>query len=244
MEWCDNAVILGVRAHNETNAIVELMTHAHGRHLGLVKRGRSQHMQSLMQAGNCVVARWWARLEEHIGIFRLEMEDCSAARIMQTPLALYGLQTIVAHLRLLPERDPYPMLYESLQLLLKYFAIPILAGEILTRFEMQLLKELGFGLDLTCCAVTGIREDLAYVSPKSAQAVSRPIGLPWKEKLLILPSFLYKPNCHPTSFDDIHDGFRLTGFFLSRHIWGPYGLMAPSFRKCFIKQLLCEVTFL
>ncbi|RCL03098.1 MAG: DNA repair protein RecO (recombination protein O) [Candidatus Tokpelaia sp. JSC189] len=244
MEWRDDAIILGVRQHHETSTIVELMTRVHGRHLGVVKGGRARCMQPLMQPGNCVAVYWWARLEEHMGKFRLEAMDFSAARIMQIPFALYSLQTVAAHLRLLPERDPYPVLYEALQLLLEHFAIPLLAAEILMRFEMRLLEELGFGLDLTCCAVTGIREDLAYVSPKSARAVSRSAGLPWKERLLILPSFLYQPDSHPASSDDIRNGFRLTGFFLARHVWEPCGLTPPSFRNRLIKQLLGDVVFL
>lgn len=244
MEWRDDAIILGIRQHGETSAIVELMTRAHGRHLGVVKGGRSRRQQPLMQPGNRVEAHWWARLEEHLGTFRLEAVDFAAARMMQMPLALYSLQTVAAHLRLLPERDPHPVLYEALQVLLDHFAIPLLAGEILMRFEMRLLEELGFGLDLTCCAATGTKEDLAYVSPKSARAVSRAAGLPWKEKLLVLPAFLHEPDCHPASSDDIRDGFRLTGFFLARHVWEPRGLEPPSFRGGFISQLLRDGTFL
>jgi len=244
MEWCDNAIILGIRQHGETSAVVELMTRDHGRHLGIVKGGRSRRMQPLMQPGNRVEAHWRARLDEHLGMFRLETVDFSAARVMQMPLALYGLQTVAAHLRLLPERAPHPALYEALQLLLEHFATPLLFGEILLRFEMLLLEELGFGLDLTCCAATGSKEDLAYVSPKSARAVCRAAGLPWKEKLLVLPSFLRDVDRHPDSLDDIRDGFRLTGFFLARHVWEPRGLTAPSLRAGLVDRLLRNAVFL
>lgn len=241
MEWRDEGIILGVRQHGETSAIVELMTPMHGRHLGVLKGGRSRRMQPLVQPGNCVRAHWWARLDEHLGSFRLEAVDFSAARMMQWPLALYGLQTVNAHLRLLPERDPHPALYAAFQLLLKHFQNPLLFSEILVRFEILLLEELGFGLDLTCCAATGGKEDLAYVSPKSARAVSRIAGLPWKEKLLKLPAFFYKSNCHAVSTDDICDGFRLTGFFLMRHVWEPRGLAPSSFRAGFISQFLRDL---
>jgi len=242
MEWRDEAIILGIRRHGETSAIVELMTREHGRHLGVVKGARSRRMQPLIQSGNCVEAQWWARLDEHLGTFRLEGVDFSAARMMQMPLALYGFQTAAANLRLLPEREPHPALYQALQLLIRHFSQPLLAGEIVLRFEMLLLEKLGFGLDLTCCAVTGTREELAYVSPKSARAVSRAAGLPWKEKLLVLPLFLREVNCHPVSCDDIRDGFRLTGFFLARHVWEPRGVAPPSLRTGFVNQLLRALT--
>jgi len=241
MEWHDDAILLGIRLHGETSAIVELMTRGHGRHLGVVRGGRSRRMQPLMQPGNRVEAHWRARLDEHLGIFRLEAVDFSAARMMQVPFALYGLQTIAAHLRLLPERDPHPALYEGLRLLLDHFQTPLLVGEILMRFEMLLLEELGFGLDLTCCAATGARDGLAYVSPKSARAVSLAAGLPWKEKLLILPRFLCEADCRPASSEDIRDGFRLTGFFLARHVLEPRGLVPPEFRARLVNQLLHDL---
>lgn len=241
MEWQDEAIILGVRPHGETSAIVEVMSRRHGRHLGVVKGGRSRRQQPLMQPGNGVEAHWWARLDEHIGTFRLEAVDFAAARMMGQPLALYALQTFAAHLRLLPERDPHPALYEALQLLTMHFATPALVGEILLRFELRLLQELGFGLDLSCCAATGTREELIYVSPRSGRAVSREAGLPWKDKLLALPVFLHQTGSHADCVADFQDGFRLTGFFLERHVWQARGLEAPSARESVINRL-CQKT--
>lgn len=240
MEWHDNAIILGIRQRGEKSAIVELMTCNRGRYLGIVKNGRKQHMQSLIQLGNHVEAHWRARLDEHLGIFHLEETQFLASKIMQIPFALYGIQTAIAHLRLLPERDPHPLLYKGLEVFLEYHETPILFAEILLRFEMLLLEELGFGLDLTCCAATGNKEELAYVSPKSARAVSRAAGHPWKDKLLPLPAFLYEPNRRPILANDIRDGFKLTEFFLSRHIWKPRGFVRPPIRTGFINLLLRE----
>jgi len=230
MEWRDEAIILGLRHHGETSGVIEVMSRKHGRHFGLVKGARGRLMQPLLQAGNRVLVHWWARLDEHLGSFRVEARDFVAARLIQNPLILYAFQTLCAHLRLLPERDPHPALYASLDLLLEHMKTPLIAAEIFSRFEMLFLSELGFGLDLSCCAATGICEDLAFVSPKSARAVSRLAGEPWKDKMLPLPDFFYQKNQRPKNFNDIADALYLTGFFLTRHVWEPRALPPPIMR--------------
>jgi len=155
MEWQDKGIIIGVKPHGETSLIVELMTRGHGRHKGLVKGGRSRRQMPLLQAGNRVEAHWQARLAEHMGLFRLEGESIAAPQLMAKSLSLYALQTMADLLRLLPERDPYPELYDILPLLLGHFDAPLLAGEIFMRFELRLLAQLGFGLDLSRCAASG-----------------------------------------------------------------------------------------
>jgi len=242
MEWHDEAIILGLRHHGETSGVVEVMTRERGRHLGLVKGARAKRLQPLLQPGNRVFVHWWARLDEHLGSFRVEARDFVAARLIQNPLALYALQTLCAHLRLLPERDPHPILYTSLDLLLEHGEEPLLGAEILSRFEMRFLTELGFGLDLSCCAATGVREDLAFVSPKSARAVSCKAGTPWKDKMLALPAFFCQENRRPTDFGSILDAFKLTGFFLTRHVWEPRTLSPPIMREKYqhhLQRLLC-----
>jgi len=155
MEWHDEGVIIGVQPYGESSVIVELMTPAHGRHKGLVKGGQGRRQRPLMQAGNRVKAQWRARLSEHMGQYRLEALEFTAAWLMQKPLSLYALQNVTAYLRLLPERDPHPALYRLVPLLWAHFDRPLLAGELFLRFELRLLAELGFGLDLSCCAATG-----------------------------------------------------------------------------------------
>jgi len=231
MEWRDEAIILGVRHHGETSAIVEVMSCHHGRHLGLVKGARGRRFQPLLQLGNRVELHWWARLDEHLGSFRIEARDFVAARLMQNPLALYAMQTLCAHLRLLPERDPHPALYARLNLLLDHGQTPLPGAEIVARFELCLLTELGFGLDLSRCAATGSVEDLAFVSPKSARAVSRAAGLPWKDKMLPLPTFLCQTDLPPADFAAIAQALHLTGFFLTRHVWEPRAIQAPMMRE-------------
>ena len=158
MEWRDEGIILGTRRHGETSAILEVMTRAHGRHLGLVRGGRSRKQQPVLQAGNRVDLLWRARLDEHLGTFQVEALDLNAARLFDSAAAIYGLQTLAGHLRLLPERDPHERLYETLGLVIDHLDDPHAAGELVVRFEIMMLDELGFGLDLSECAATGARE--------------------------------------------------------------------------------------
>ena len=237
MEWRDEGIILGTRRHGETSAILEVMTRAHGRHLGLVRGGRSRRMQPLLQAGNRVDLIWRARLDEHLGLFQVEPLELHAARLFDSACAVYGLQTLAAHLRLLPERDPHQNLYETLALMLSHLDEPASAGELVVRFELLVLDELGFGLDLAQCAATGLRDDLAFVSPKSGRAVSREAGAPWADRMLALPAFLRRGSGLRADLAAMEDAFRLTGFFLDRHVFEPRGLDRPEARAGFLAAL-------
>ncbi|WP_019170587.1 DNA repair protein RecO [Pseudaminobacter salicylatoxidans] len=237
MEWRDEGIILGTRKHGETSVILEVMTRAHGRHLGMVRGGRSRKAQPVLQAGNRVDITWRARLDEHMGMFQVEALELNAARLFESACAVYGLQTLAAHLRLLPERDPHPHLYEMLGLLIKHLDEVATAGELAVRFELVMLEELGFGLDLSECAATGCREELVYVSPKSGRAVSREAGLPWHDKLLPLPAFLIgEPDAH-AELAAVEQAFRLTEFFFVRHVYEPRGLASPEARAGFLNAL-------
>ena len=237
MEWRDEGIILGTRRHGETSAILEVMTRSHGRHLGLVRGGRSRKQQPVLQAGNRVDLLWRARLDEHLGIFQAEALELNAARLFDSAAAVYGLQTLAAHLRLLPERDPHDRLYETLALVIEHLDDPAAAGELVVRFELLLLDELGFGLDLTECAATGSREDLTFVSPKSGRAVSRVAGEPWRDKMLALPSFLLRGSGLRADSAAVEDAFRLTGFFFARHVYEPRGVTEPEARAGFLGAL-------
>ncbi|UTO28893.1 DNA repair protein RecO [Bartonella harrusi] len=235
MKWKEQAIILATRQYGETSVILEIMTRQHGRYMGVVKGGRSRRMAALLQPGNLVEAEWWARLEEHLGLFRLEALDLYAARLILLPEALYALQLMAFHLRFLPERDPHPILYDLLHLFMRNFEEASVIAELLVRFEMRLLEELGFGLDLSRCAATGNSEKLCYVSPKSGRAVCEEAGHPWREKLLRLPQFLLQRTVRPIDFKDIINGFTLTGFFLTRHVWEPRDIRHPSVRTHLIE---------
>ena len=236
MEWSDEGLIIGVRKHGESSVIVEAMTRAHGRHLGIVKGGRSARLRPLLQPGNSVDLVWRARIEEHLGVYSIEARTQRAARIMDSVAALHGLHVVAALLRLLPERDPHPALHETAELIADHCDDVEIAPALIVRMELAVLSELGFRLDLAACAATGAREDLVYVSPKSARAVSRVAGAPWRDRLLPLPAFL-RASDSPLSLQDIRDGFRLTGFFLERDIFGPRGLVMPQSRAAYLAAL-------
>lgn len=237
MEWHDEGIILGTRKHGETSAILEVMTRAHGRHLGLVRGGRSRRMQPVLQPGNRVDLVWWARLDEHLGSFQVEALELNAARLFDSACAVYGLQTLAAHLRLLPERDPHAGLYDTLCVMLATLDTPAAAGELIVRFELLVLEELGFGLDLTQCAATGQLNDLVFVSPKSGRAVSREAGAPWATRMLALPAFLLRGANSRPDLAAMEDAFRLSGFFLGRHVYEPRGLEPPEARSGFLAAL-------
>ncbi|MDR6815166.1 DNA repair protein RecO (recombination protein O) [Neorhizobium sp. 2083] len=238
MQWQDEAIIIGVKRHGETSVIAELMTRDRGRHLGLVRSGRSRAMQPVLQAGNRVEAVWRARLDEHLGEFKLEPVRLRAAKLMETATAVYGVQAMGALLRLLPERDPHPHLFDALDIILDAFDDPSDAGELFVRFELAVLNDLGFGLDLTECAATGGRRDLVYVSPKSGRAVSREAGAPYADRMLALPGFLSEGAASAADRDSMAEAFRLTGYFLHRHVYEPRGLTENAARDGFVQAAL------
>jgi len=237
MQWSDQGIIIGTRRHGETSVIVELMTAGHGRHLGLVRGGRSRRMQPVLQPGNRVDAVWRARLDAHLGTYAVEPLELAAARLMQSRCALAGLQLLGAHLRLLPEREPHRALYEAAGILIEHMSDPQLAGPLMVRFELRLLEELGFGLNLAQCAGSGVTDDLAYVSPRSGQAVNRQTGAPWADKLLRLPGFLTAAQDRTCSPSDLADASRLTGFFLDRDVWSVREMAQPDSRTGFFSAV-------
>jgi DNA repair protein RecO (recombination protein O) len=234
MQWSDDGIIIGTRRHGETSLIVELMTRGHGRHLGLVRGGRSRRQQPVLQPGNSVIATWRARLHEHLGHYTVEPTVQRAARLIESAAGLYGIQMLAGLLRLLPERDPHGQLYEALTAIVDLLDEPPVAAALIVRFELRLLEDLGFGLDLDRCAATGANDDLAYVSPKTGRAVSRSAGEAWHDKLLSLPAFLLAPASATVPAADLVRAFQLTGYFLSRHVFEPRGLQPPDARARFI----------
>lgn len=237
MEWTDEGIILGVRRHGEANAIVELMTAGHGRHLGVVRGGGSRRQAASLQQGNSVRAIWRARLDEHLGTFTLEVTEARAAGVMGAAHAAFGFAHMAALLRLLPERDPHPDLHAALSTFTEHLQHPALVGMMIARFELMMLAELGFGLDLASCAATGGRNDLLYVSPKSGRAVSRDAGEPWRAQLFDLPYFLVAEVAEPPQPDDLQAAFRLTGHFLQQRVLDPRGLKLADARESLLAIL-------
>jgi DNA repair protein RecO (recombination protein O) len=236
MEWTDDGIVLGTRRHGEANTIVEVMTHEHGRHLGLVRGGGGSRLRPLLQPGNVLRVVWRARLDEHLGNYTVEPLHLHGASQLGASYVVYGVTHLAALCRLLPERDPHPEVHDHLAAVLGHFDDPQVAAIGMVRFELQMLAELGFGLDLESCAATGDVHDLGFVSPKSGRAVARGAAAPWQDRLFRLPAFLSETVT--PSLDDIADGFALTGFFLGRHVLEPRGLAFADARDGFVAAVL------
>ncbi len=228
MEWVSEALLIGLRPHGETSAVIEVMTPDYGRHLGLVKGARSRRLQPVLQAGNSLLVTWRARLETHLGLFSVELSEARAARLMESAAGVFGVQIVAGHLRLLAEREAHPGLYRAAITLLDH----------LDGFLQS--AELGFGLDLTSCAATGRTDDLRFVSPKSARAVCGEAGAPYADRLLTLPAFLLPEADESPDAADVAAALKLTGFFLDRHVAGPRAIELPPARAQMLGKLEAE----
>lgn len=233
MQWQGEGLIIGVRRHGESSVIAELVASGRGRCLGLVRGGRSPRLAATLQAGNSVEFTWRARLEDHLGTFTLEVTKSRAADLIADRIRLYAAQVVCDHLRLLPERDPHDRLLDFAIGLLDFTGDPAHLSAGLARFELTLLDELGFGLDLTNCAATGVTTGLTHVSPRSARAVSREAAEPYLDRLLRLPAFFIDDGAGAGP-DDLRAAFALTGYFLDLHVFSPRRLDPPAMRQSFI----------
>lgn len=238
MHWADEGIVLGSRRHGEANAIAEVLTRAHGRHLGLVRGGAGTRLRPVLQPGNSVRVDWRARLDEHLGHYAVEGLRLRAGALLAVPHAVYGVTHFAALCRLLPERDPHPDIHDLLESALGRMDDPVAVAVNVVRFEFTMLAELGYGLDLKTCAATGSHDDLIYVSPRTGRAVSGAAGAPWRGRLLRLPAFLHGEGATlQPSPDELDDGFALTGFFLSRHVLEPRGLKFSEARQSLMAAL-------
>ena len=237
MQWTDEGIVLSVKPLGETAAVVELFTRGHGRHLGLVHDGRSRRLRPILQSGNHVDATWKGRLSEHLGHFTVELRRGFAAESMESDAALSALMTLTSLLRMLPERDPHPNLYEITLFVLGFLDDVTVWPALFVRWELALLDELGAGLDLSECAATGSNDQLIYVSPKSGRAVSASAGEPYRDRMLALPPFLTKARTGAVTMQDVLDGFALTGYFLETRVLLPRGETLPEPRGRIIANL-------
>jgi DNA repair protein RecO (recombination protein O) len=232
MEWSDDAVVLSVRPLGESGAIVEALTRDHGRHMGLVRGGASRRMKPVLQPGNTLKLVWRARLNEHLGSFAVELERARAGELMDSRESLIGLNAFSSvAAAAMPEREPHEPVFTAGEILLDAMMADGIDhwGALYVRWEAGLLDALGFGLDLTHCAATGVTDDLVYVSPRSGRAVSRAGGVAYKERLLALPSFLLGSQ-NAVTRADIVAGLKLTGHFLRERVLVPHGKEIPTAR--------------
>lgn len=236
MDFSDEGILISAKPLGEANTVAELLTARHGRHLGLVRGGRSRRMRPLMQLGNVLSVTWRARLADHLGGYNLELIEPYAARVLDDQAALAAIGSLTGLAKQLPERDPHPQLYRGALEVLQSLDDANVWPALLVRWEMMLLQDLGFGLDLSECAATGTDAGLIYVSPRSGRAVSRDAGQPFCDRLLKLPRFLLEDDASPAP-SDILAGFALTGHFLERDVLAPQGLASPAARTRLIELL-------
>jgi DNA repair protein RecO (recombination protein O) len=230
MDWDAPAIVLDARPYGEGDAIATVMTEEHGAHRGLARGGGARTRTATWQPGNLVQARWVARLAEQLGSLRAELVHPAAALAMDDPLQLAILSAACAVAEgALPEREPHPRVFEGLLHLIAYLPQGGAALTEMVRWEAALLAELGFGLDLTGCAVTGETAGLAFVSPKTGRAVTATGAGEWSSRLLRLPAFLV--GGREAAPADWRDGLRLTGHFLERDAFGHHHRPLPAARR-------------
>lgn len=233
MEWSDEAIVLSVRPYGESNAILETLTRHHGRHLGLVRGGASRRARPALQPGNALHVSWRARLNDQLGSFTLELMRARAGDMLESREALAGLNAFCAVVgAAMPEREAHEQVFEAGTILLDAMQENGFAhwGALYVRFEAGLLEALGFGLDLSSCASTGVVDNLIYVSPRTGRAVSQAAGEPYKDRLFALPSFLLGTQNAAPNATQVAAGLRLTGHFLLERVLHPHGREMPAAR--------------
>lgn len=239
IEWSDDGIVLMARPHGETAAVVSVLTRAHGRHAGLVQGGQSRRNAPVLQPGQQVSASWRARLSDQLGQYALEPAAPYPAALLDDALALAGLTAACAVAdAALPEREKHEAVYEGLLALVDTLATPAWPYAYV-RWELGLLREVGYGVDLTCCALTGELDSpespLSFVSPRTGRAVSEAAAAPYKEKLLKLPAFLCGRG--GLSEGDLLDGLKLTGYFLERSVFAVHHQPLPAARGRLVERL-------
>ena len=231
-DWQDEGIILSNKPYAELHSVTTILTKTHGRHAGLVQAGQSGKKRSMLQPGSLVDAQWRARLDEQLGTFKLELAKNYSALMIDTPLRLSALSSMCSLLESsLPEREPQPALWLATTALLQIVSLSKDDNEWLNFFvkwELGLLQELGFALKLETCGVTGSSEELAYVSPKSGSAISKPAAGIYADRLLVLPMCL---GGHIKIDNELAAGIKITGHFLQKNIYNPVDKQLPSARQ-------------
>ncbi|MBI1392666.1 MAG: DNA repair protein RecO [Alphaproteobacteria bacterium] len=243
MEFVDEGFLLAARGHGENHAVAEIFTASHGRWAGLVYGGQGTKMRPLLQQGNRLRATWKGRIADSLGHFALELEEPVAAAHLYDRLALTGLAAACAvAAAALPEREAHPGVYDALRIVIDHLDAPDIWPALLARWELGLLAAIGFGLTLDRCAATGARDDLVYVSPKSAQAVSAAAGEPYSDRLLRLPPFLRGgASLDGASVEEAIDALTLTGYFVETRVFHPSDRTLPDSRMRLVDLLKARV---
>ncbi len=230
--WQDEGIILSNKPYAELHSITSILTKTHGRHSGMVRAGQTNKKRSILQPGSIVDAHWHARLVEQLGTFKIELSKNYSALLMDTPIRLAALSSICNLLEIsLPEREPQLVLWEATLAILEILTLSEEETEwlpLFVRWELGLLRELGFALDLESCAVTGSYQELAYVSPRTGRAISKPAAGVYADRLMVLPMFL---GGYQKSKQEFVDGIKITGYFLQKHIFNSIDKKLPNARE-------------
>ena len=243
MEWRDQGILLSSRTHGETSAIIEVFTPARGRHAGVVRGGASRKLAPILQPGAQLDVTWRARLEDHIGTCTVELLRSRAATSMGDRLSLAGLNAVIALLLFcLPEREAHERLYRKTEALLDLLGQGDVWPLAYLQWEMVLLDDMGFGLDLSECAVLGAgANDLYYVSPKTGRAVSRAGAGDWADRLLPLPPCLLGHGSAPDK--EVVEALNVTGYFLQHRLAPELGHKPlPEARARFVQRFLAQIS--
>ena len=238
MQWEDEAILLSARRHGEGALVLQVFTSEHGRHGGLVRGGASRKNKATFQPGNRLAITWRARLPDQLGNFTAELITPNAALILDQAPRLAALTSSCALIeRALPDRDPHPDLYNLLCQLIATLTTSGAWAEDYVRFELALLADLGFGLDLSdgSDADSESGPDLVYVSPRTGKAVTRETAKGYEDRLLPLPGFLLAEG-KPDDVSEILAGLTLAGYFLERHLFAALDRPVPEARQALVDR--------
>ncbi len=243
MEWQAEAIVLSATKLGEADAVLDVMTREQGRYRGFVKGGLSRRNKANLQVGNRLFVSWRSRIETNLGRFTVELNHSPLGQMIGDGARLSALSTVASIISsTMTERESHEGVYISLQAIINLLENQETSltdwAAAFSRLEMGILQELGYGLDLSECAATGSKENLVYVSPKSARAVSESAGFPYKEKLLSLPQYLLPDFSGEMKLQDVIQGMQLTGYFLDRNIWNVRAGGQPAARDRFMSTLM------
>ncbi|HWE98584.1 MAG TPA: DNA repair protein RecO [Caulobacteraceae bacterium] len=240
MEFEDEAFVLAARPYGEAGVIVEALTREHGKWAAHVAGGASRRMAGVLQPGARAVFRYRSRISEQLGSATLEGVGEGAAVLFDDAAALAAMASAAALLaQALPEREPHGGAFLAFEALMSALEIPEIWPAVMVRFEAGLLETLGFGLDLSRCAVSGSTDNLAFVSPRTGRAVGAEAGEAWRERLLRLPPFMISAQ-QGLGSGDIGDGLAITGWFLQKHVFDLVDRPLPPARERFVARLAEE----
>ena len=235
MNFEDVGIVLSVRKYGERAGLIELLTKNHGRHIGLARNYQSKNNQPILQPGNAISFIWKARLSEHLGTVTFELDTSRSWKLINNRVRMVVLQTLISHLRMLPERESFPEVFKRTSSILDFTCDDSNLIKDLIIWELFILEQLGYGVDMSECAVTKSNQDLKYISPRTGRAVTKEVGEPYKSKLIEIPEFIFGGN----TLNDVElkKGLLLTEFFLKKDLYKPLQLNLPMFRDSLYQML-------